>query len=92
VGELRLRLSSGAAGLERCGRRTMIGGAHLSSRRGEGQRRLRAGVSPYGESENRAGAPPAHMLVGPMERDVGLGWSGPTRKVWAGWAKINGEF
>jgi hypothetical protein len=57
----------------------MVGGAHLSARRGEGQRRLKEAVSPYGESKNRGRAPPAHGHVGPMERDSGPGRSGPVR-------------
>jgi hypothetical protein len=46
------------AGLRLCGRRVMIGGTHLSAGQGEGQRWLRVGVSPYGESGNWAAAPP----------------------------------
>jgi hypothetical protein len=82
----------GAVELGRCGRRVMTSGAHLSARRGEVQRWLRAGPSPYGESGNRVGVPLARGHVGPMERDIDSGRNGPAREVWADWAKIKGVF
>jgi hypothetical protein len=45
-----------AVRLKGCGRRAMIGGAHLSSRCGEGQWRLEVGHFPVMEAEIRRGA------------------------------------
>jgi hypothetical protein len=59
----------------------MTGVAHLSARQGGGAMQLKAGASPYGESGNQAGVPPAHRHVGPTERDGGSGRSGPAREV-----------
>jgi hypothetical protein len=44
------------AGFGGCGRRAMIGGAHLSARCGEGQWRLEVGHFPVMEAEIRRGA------------------------------------
>jgi hypothetical protein len=45
----------GMVGLTRCRMRAMTGGAHLSARRGEGQRQLSAGALSCGGGGNRAG-------------------------------------
>jgi hypothetical protein len=50
-----VRFSGGTVGLRRCGRRVMIGGAHLSARRGAGQRRLEAVALSYDGGRNWAG-------------------------------------
>jgi hypothetical protein len=44
-----------AVRLRRCGRRAMTGGAHLSARREEGQRRLEVGALSCDGGRNRVG-------------------------------------
>jgi hypothetical protein len=51
-----VRFDSGAVGLMGCRRRVMIGGAHVSARHGEGQRRLEAVALCYDRGRNRAGS------------------------------------
>jgi hypothetical protein len=52
----------------------------------------KAGALSCDGGENQAGAPPTRGLAGPMEGGGGPRKSGPMWKVWAGWAKIKGEF
>jgi hypothetical protein len=59
--------------------------AHPSTGCGEGRRRSEVGVLSCDGGGNRVGR---HRLTGLL----GLGKSGPARKVWASWAKIQGEF
>jgi hypothetical protein len=68
----------GVTGLSSCERRAMAGGAHLSARRGEWQRRLRAGSggSSYGESGNRIEA----MAQEGVDRHGRSGLNGPKSK------------
>jgi hypothetical protein len=51
----------GAIGLKRCGRRAMINGAHLSARRGEGQKMLEAGGAFLRWRRKPGGAPAQHI-------------------------------
>jgi hypothetical protein len=52
----------------------------------------KAGALSCDGGENRARAPPAHEPAGLTDKGGGPGISGPAQKVWAGWAKFNGEF
>jgi hypothetical protein len=85
-------------GIGRSQRKGMAGGAHLSSPshlsavHEEQRRRLEAGALSCDGGENRARAPPAHEPAGLTDKGGGPGISGPAQKVWAGWAKFNGEF
>jgi hypothetical protein len=69
-----------AIGLRRCRTRVMTGGAHLSARRGEGQRQLSAGALPCGGCGNGQGIGGAHGPAGPDEEGGSPRRSGPARQ------------
>jgi hypothetical protein len=62
--------------LMRCRRRVATCGAHLSTRHGEGQRRLEAGRFPVMEAEIGQGADVARGPIGPGEEGDSPGRSG----------------